>query len=69
MLKIGDSVRFKLAYYNSKRKITKETGIVLEGIAREVSDVGLLIAVSGESLPYFVTHDRVVDSLKVDGAG
>ena len=66
MVKVGDGVRFKIAYNNSKRKITKETDMVLKGIVIEVSDAGILVSSPSSVLPYFVTYDRI---LKVGGAG
>ena len=64
MLKKGDSVCFKVAYYNSEMKVTKETDEILEGVIKNVGDTGLIITVADkDSKPYFVTYDRVMDSL------
>ena len=53
-----------MAYYNSEMKVTKETDEILEGVIKNVGDTGLIITVADkDSKPYFVTYDRVMDSL------
>ena len=59
MIKKGSRIRFKIANYSSDLQFIEDTGEIAAGTVIKEWNGGLVVAVKGRELPFYVTPDNL----------